>query len=245
MVGRGRSGRWRGPNEEQQESLGTAIRTQQSGFTLIEIAIVLVIIGLLVAGVSKGQELINNARFKSLVSDMRGVQVYVYGYQDKYRALPGDQPQAMLDSQFGAGVASAAADASALGNGVIDGAWNAGPGAETNVFWQHVRLARLAPGDTAGPDFKPRNAEGGPVGIQSGSASPIAGLNGTYIICSSQILGRFAKQIDILLDDGVPGTGNVMATATGGSGDFGTPQAAVATVAEIDDAAPYTVCRGL
>lgn len=195
---------------------------------------------------SKGQELINNARFKNLVGDFRGAQAYVYGYQDKYRALPGDQPQAMLDSQFGAGVASAAADASTLGNGVIDGAWNAGPGAETNAFWQHVRLARLAPGETAGTtDFMPRNTEGGLVGIQSGIAAPIANLNGTFIVCSSQILGRYAKQIDALLDDGVPGTGGVMVTATGGGGDFSTPQAAVATAAEIDDAAPYTVCRGL
>lgn len=204
------------------------------------------IIGLLVAGVSKGQELISNARVKSLVADLRNVQVYVYGYQDKYRALPGDQSQDLLDSQFGAGQASAAADASTLGNGVIDGAWNAGPGAETNVFWQHVRLAQLAPGPTAGAaSFIPQNASGGLVGIQSGAASPIAGLNGTFIVCSSQILGRFAKQIDTLLDDGVPGTGSVMVTATGGSGDFSTAQAAVATVAEINDAAPYTVCRGL
>lgn len=243
---RGRSGRWQGRREQQQEQPGAVIRTPQSGFTLIEIAIVLVIIGLLAAGISKGQELISNARVKSLIADLRKVQVYVYGYQDKYRALPGDQPQAMLDSQFGVGRASAAADASTLGNGVIDGAWNAGPGAETNVFWQHVRLARLAPGETAGTtDFRPRNTDGGLVGIQSGGAAPIANLNGTFIICSSQILGHFAKQIDTLLDDGVPGTGSVMVTATGGSADFSTAQAAVATVAEINDAAHYTVCRGL
>lgn len=174
------------------------------------------------------------------------MQVYLYGYQDKYRALPGDQPQAMLDSQFGVGQASAASDASMLGNGVIDGAWNAGPGAETNVFWQHVRLAQLAPGVVSGTtNFIPQNAEGGLVGIQSGAVPPIANLSGTFVICSSQISGRFAKQIDITLDDGIPGAGSVMVTATGGAGDFTNSQAPVATAAEIDDAAPYTVCQGL
>lgn len=190
--------------------------------------------------------MISNARVKSLIADLRNVQVYAYGYQDKYRALPGDQPQAMLDSQFGAGRASAAADPGMLGNGVIDGAWNAGPGAESNVFWQHVRLAQLAPGPVSGSaSFIPQNASGGLIGIQSGGSSPIANLNGTFIICSSQILGHFAKQIDTLLDDGVPGTGSVMVTATAGSADFSTAQPAVATVAEINDAAHYTVCRGL
>lgn len=65
-----------------------------SGFTLIELAIVLVIIGLLLGGVLKGQELINSAKAKSLAADFKNVQVYVYGYQDKYRALPGDDAAA-------------------------------------------------------------------------------------------------------------------------------------------------------
>ena len=62
----------------------------QAGFTLIEIAIVLVIIGLLLGGVLKGQELINNARVKSYANDFRNIPVYIYGYQDRFRALPGD-----------------------------------------------------------------------------------------------------------------------------------------------------------
>ena len=49
------------------------MKKAQSGFTLVEIAIVLVIIGLLLGGVLKGQEMIENARIKSIVNDMNGV----------------------------------------------------------------------------------------------------------------------------------------------------------------------------
>ena len=55
------------------------MKKQQSGFTLIELAIVLVIIGLLLGGVLKGQELINSAKVKNIVSDFKNVQVFVYG----------------------------------------------------------------------------------------------------------------------------------------------------------------------
>ena len=66
------------------------MKSRQSGFTLVEIAIVLVLIGLLLGGVLKGQELINTAKVKNLANDFRGIPMYIYAYQDKYRALPGD-----------------------------------------------------------------------------------------------------------------------------------------------------------
>jgi prepilin-type N-terminal cleavage/methylation domain-containing protein len=62
----------------------------QGGFTLIEIVIVLVIIGLLMGGVLKGQELITSARVRNLTALMDGVRAAYYGFQDRYRALPGD-----------------------------------------------------------------------------------------------------------------------------------------------------------
>ena len=63
--------------------------TKNRGFTLIEIAIVLVIIGLLLGGVLKGQELINNAKVKSYATDFRNTPIQLYGYQDKFRARSG------------------------------------------------------------------------------------------------------------------------------------------------------------
>ena len=66
------------------------MKNNQSGFTLVEIAIVLVIIGLLLGGVLKGQELINSAKVKNFATDFRNIPLVIYGYQDKFKALPGD-----------------------------------------------------------------------------------------------------------------------------------------------------------
>ena len=70
------------------------MRKSQAGFTLIEIAIVLVIIGLLLGGVLKGQELITSARVRNLISTQDGIKAAYFGFQDRYRALPGDYPGA-------------------------------------------------------------------------------------------------------------------------------------------------------
>jgi hypothetical protein len=51
---------------------------------------VLVIIGLLLGGVLKGQELINSAKVKNMATDFRNIPLFIYGYQDKFKALPGD-----------------------------------------------------------------------------------------------------------------------------------------------------------
>lgn len=210
------------------------IQRRQSGFTLIEIAIVLVIIGLLLGGILKGQELINSARVKNLASDFRNVPVFIYGYQDKFRALPGDDPAASTHL-------SGATDATTPGtpgNGVIEGDWDSATTTdESFLFWQHVRLAGLAPGptDTGAADYQPRNAAGGVLGVQS--AVPLTGITAsTYYVCSTGILGKFVKQLDTQLDNGDTASGAMMAGTT--------LPTAVAT-ASIADATAYTVCMGI
>jgi prepilin-type N-terminal cleavage/methylation domain-containing protein len=234
------------------------MKSNQSGFTLIEIAIVLVIIGLLLGGVLKGQELINSARVKNLATDFRNIPVFVYGYQDRYRALPGDQIQLVLDQQFPPALtATQSTTVATLGNGVINGNWNdLGAASESYLFWQHVRLAQLAPGVTAipgapahGDGYLPVNASGGEIGIQSGTNSvlttPIASganpIRGSYIICSAGILGRFVIQLDNTMDDNNTATGSMMA---GVATAAGTPMVALANAA-IDPAQTYTVCMGI
>jgi prepilin-type N-terminal cleavage/methylation domain-containing protein len=226
------------------------MKRNQSGFTLIEIAIVLVIIGLLLGGVLKGQELINSARVKNLATDFKNIPVFIYGYQDKFRALPGDDAAVATHVTGGT---LATTPAGTQGNGVIGGNWNSETVTdESYLFWQHVRLAGLAPGaTTAGSaDYLPVNASGGRIGIQSGTSiagnAPIIdqggnALRGSYVICSTGILGKFVKQLDIQMDDGNTETGSMLATPVTG---YALGRAATATVA-IDDATSYVVCMGV
>src|SRR5437016_12869862 len=67
---------------------------RQQGFTLVEIAIVLVIIGLLLGGILKGQEMITQAKIKNVIADFSGVSAAYHGYQDRYCAIAGDDPNA-------------------------------------------------------------------------------------------------------------------------------------------------------
>ena len=102
------------------------MKRNQSGFTLIEIAIVLVIIGLLLGGVLKGQELINSAKVKNLATDFRNIPVFIYGYQDKFRAVPGDDQNAathVTGAQSCGAVGTATATCNP-GNGLIEGPWD-------------------------------------------------------------------------------------------------------------------------
>lgn len=219
---------------------------KQAGFTLVEIAIVLVIIGLLLGGVLKGQELINSAKVKNLANDFRQVPLFIYGYQDKYKRLPGDDPNVGgASSRFGANIGTLATTPGTVGNGVIEGAWDSTTLTdESALFWQHVRLANLASGST---DFTntstaslPTNAEGGPFGIQM--ATPIAGMTGSYFACSGGIPFAFAQQLDTTMDDGVGTTGTVRAVlnATATNSAAGAPVAPVAVAYSSGNS--YKVC---
>jgi len=74
-----------------------SVSSPPKGFTLIEIAIVLVIIGLLIGGVLKGQELITSARVRNLIAQQDGIKAAFFGFQDRYRALPGDYAAASVN----------------------------------------------------------------------------------------------------------------------------------------------------
>ena len=220
------------------------MKRNQSGFTLIEIAIVLVIIGLLLGGVLKGQELINSAKVKNLANDFKNIPVYIYGYQDKFKALPGDDALATTHLTGATACTPAAAGFCAPGSGIIDGNWNdTAITSESYLFWQHVRLAGFAAGSTTTGvgDYIPKNAVGGTIGVTNSLAanSPITGIKGTYVVCSDSIAGKFAKQLDLTLDDGNPATGSLMIAAAGL-----TTGPAIATTALVLDDTPYLVCMG-
>jgi len=215
------------------------MKSQQSGFTLVEIAIVLVIIGLLLGGILKGQELINSAKVKNLANDFRVIPTYIYAYQDKFKALPGDDSTVTTHVT---GSTAATTPAASQGNGVINGNWNSATNTdESRLFWQHVRLANLAAGptDPTDPSYTPKNAVGGTLGLSSATPAQlqISGMTGTYQVCSAGILGKFAKQLDIQMDDGNTQTGSLRVVADGSA--LGT---AAPVMTSIDDATSYTVC---
>lgn len=116
----------------------------QRGFTLVELSIVLLIVGLLLGGVLKGQALIDSAKVKNLAQDLRSIPALAHAYQDKYRALPGDDIGAVLHLCGSAAACTRAGD----GNGMVDGDWDASGDAESLRFWQHLRLAGIATGST-------------------------------------------------------------------------------------------------
>jgi prepilin-type N-terminal cleavage/methylation domain-containing protein len=129
---------------------------KSKGFTLIEIAIVLVIIGLLLGGVLKGQELITGARVRNLISQQDGVKAAFFGFQDRYRALPGDYASA--DTNINCSPSCVNGD----GNGRIESP-NATTVREDIVAWSHLTGAGFlngsfsaassvtAPSDTTNP----------------------------------------------------------------------------------------------
>ena len=215
------------------------MKHQQSGFTLVEIAIVLVIIGLLLGGVLKGQELINSAKAKSYAQDFRTIQSALYGFQDRYKGIPGDLAGANTK------INGATLAAGTLGDGKIDDVWDTVTATNQSCLaWQHLRLAGFLAGNTinncaTGSAYLQTNADGGRIGISS--TMHITGMTGSYNICSDGVLGRIAKQLDIQLDDGVSNTGSfriiARADAPAASGVAVVPSATLP-----DDSTPYTVC---
>jgi prepilin-type N-terminal cleavage/methylation domain-containing protein len=195
------------------------MRTQQTprfetGFTLVEIAIVLVIIGLLLGGILKGQEMITQAKIKNIINDFNGLSAAMYSYQDRYRALPGDELNANTVSRWGAaafggdGNGTFIRGTTAAATDVYNNpaAAPAATTAEANLFWMHLRLAGFVPGPTTGAASvqQPANAVNGIVGVQT------SGMGFTSnIICTSNLPDKVAIAVDSQMDDGTNTSGQV------------------------------------
>ena len=182
-------------------------QSRQSGFTLVEIAIVLVIIGLILGGVLKGQSLIDNAKYKNFVKQVDSIRAAVLTFQDQYGALPGD----LLNTSA---LDSAATQGS--GDGRIAGGACGTAGEESCLVWSHLRYAGLIAGDPALNDItaNPTHSFGGQMrGVAFGSWAN--GVNEHKILTYS-LPGDIAQRYDNQFDDGDPTTGDI--ARYGGSG---------------------------
>ena len=214
-------------------------QNKQTGFTLVELAIVLVIIGLILGAVLKGQQMIENGKVKSVVNDLKAVTTAYYAYQDRYKAIPGDD--ALAANHVTGGQAGG-------GNGTISGVFNAivtplSATTESQNFWQHTRLAGFMTGDaTATTAVPPNNSLGGKLGVQGGTENTY-GMSGN-VVCASAIPLKVAQAVDIMMDDGNGDTGTIRAGLAGVTATTATigasPAYGAATPADTDTL--HTLC---
>jgi len=177
------------------------------GFTLVEIAIVLVIIGLILGGVLRGQALIDNARVRSLSNEVMGIHSAWLSFQDRYRALPGDFPNAAVQID--------SATLTGDGNGRID------DDHERAGVWQQMALAGFIAGDFDGSRSSigsatdtdcrvgtcPRNPFNGFYKISYGSQAADATSMANELYTGDQIPVSILAQLDLQMDDGLANAG--------------------------------------
>lgn len=134
--------------------------TRTRAFSLVELSIVLVILGLLVGGVLSGQSLIRAAELRSVTTDFTRYQTAIYSFRDKYFALPGDMPNATAfwGSNGGTGSdaacfntpSSTAVTCNGNGNGQVEYYSATIPLGEPRRAWQHLANAGLIEGQYSG-----------------------------------------------------------------------------------------------
>lgn len=216
---------------------------RQAGFTLIEIAIVLVIIGLLLGGVLQGQQLIENSKVRSARNTFDGIATAFLTYRDNYGRLPGDDGDLSSLQARGGNWSSITLAGDTDGFIEVSAAETFTGGGEEAAFFQHLRAAALITGSTSdeGALALPQSPFGGLVGLTSdpmggdGAVGSIPDLDGTKV-CMAGVPGSAARALDTQMDDRQGTTGRFRATVGGANEDpaNGSPT--------YSDDESYTIC---
>ena len=188
-------------------------------FTLVELSIVLVILGLLVGGVIAGQSLISAAQLRSINVDATKYMTAINSFEAKYKALPGDMPTATR--YWGAASPSACATTIGTGTQTCDGD---GDGSiltqsrsdESLRVWQHLANAGLIPGRYDGVTYNKANQPNAAFGKNTIWRIAATGLGNALILSEitsdyAYLTAEDAYDIDSKYDDGLPETGKIRA----------------------------------
>jgi len=193
------------------------IRIKANGFTLVEIAIVLVIVGLLLGGTLKSMELIAGARVREFISQQDGIRVAFLGFEDRFRAKPGDYSRATT--------IIAGTTQNGNGNGRIEG--TAVP-IESILVWEHLsRAGFLARTYTYSATESASTGPGNRYGVNQqilydgvfGTGTTAVPLPPWHNIkTGSQVPVVVVAEVDRKIDDGAPFTGGFQFSSYRGNG---------------------------
>ncbi|MCB9982089.1 MAG: prepilin-type N-terminal cleavage/methylation domain-containing protein [Rhodospirillales bacterium] len=225
------------------------MRKDEQGFTLVELAVVMIIIGLLIGGILKGQELITNARITSTIGEMEGLGAAYNDFRNQFNALPGDMGTATTRIANCVNI-PACANGAGANAGIIDGVVGGAAGNDETVFFFGQLLAAGyissmdGSNDGTTPEFGVTNPTssieggflvgdtraGGMVGFAAGEFRP-----GVYLVHNGSVgavaadggglTGQQAANIDRRLDDGIAGSGSILGDTTASCDGAGVPRA--------------------
>ncbi|WP_206202400.1 prepilin-type N-terminal cleavage/methylation domain-containing protein [Thermodesulfobacterium sp. TA1] len=176
---------------------------KSKGFTLVELAIVLVIIGIILGAVLKGQELIYNAKVKRVQSQIKEFAAAFYTYYDKYGYYPGDDPTA---SNKWSGAPNG------NGDGLVAGGYCDNAGEESCYIWRHLRYANIISGDpneSTPANLLPKHIFGGSIDMFTGTYTIGGQTRSGLWLTLRNIEAQAAEAIDRAMDDGKCTTGSI------------------------------------